>query len=240
MPARILNYTTALRKLFGEVLPKPLAWYNATIETQKLSVTAKNSHVSPRSHMTWPMCRMRREIASCQVCPHFVSLGGLLPFISACGFPCALFSKPSSEIEEGRLWQRSVCVTDSFIKSVPVLFGWLFSCHMRPGKKKCHSFNPFFVQMTAVSLQQYDLPDLERYVRRVTVCMQTSQYPKQVSAAVGRYLWYTKPEDASDLWSNFYDIRIIDEWWAIPHASILSHFNVRYLVLYLMSPTIIT
>ena len=69
-----------------------------------------------------------------------------------------------------------------------------------------------FVQMTAVSLQQYDLPDLERYVRRVTVCMQTSQYPKQVSAAVGRYLWYTKPEDASDLWSNFYDIRIIDEW----------------------------
>ena len=86
-------------------------------------------------------------------------------------------------------------------------------------KKKCHSFNPFFVQMTAVSLQQYDLPDLENYVRRVTVCMQTSQYPKQVSAAVGRYLWYTEPEDASDLWSNFYDVRIIDEWWAIPQSS---------------------
>ena len=72
--------------------------------------------------------------------------------------------------------------------------------------------NPVFIQMTAVSLQQYDLPDLESYVRRVTVCMQTSQYPKQVSAAVGRYLWYTKPEDVSDLWSNFYDIRIADEW----------------------------
>ena len=143
MPARILNYTTALRKLFGEVLPKPLAWYNATIETQKLSVTAKNSHVSPRSHMTWPMCRMRREIASCQVCPHFVSLGGLLPFISACGFPCALFSKPSSEIEEGRLGQRSVRITDGFIKSVPVLFGWLFSCHMRPGKKNAILSIPF-------------------------------------------------------------------------------------------------
>ena len=71
---------------------------------------------------------------------------------------------------------------------------------------------PLFIQMTAVSLQQYDLPDLESYVRRVTVCMQTSQYPKQVSAAVGRYLWYTKPEDVSDLWSNFYDIRIADEW----------------------------
>ena len=61
-------------------------------------------------------------------------------------------------------------------------------------------------------LQQYDLPGLESYVRRVTVCMPNSQYPKQVSAAVGRYLWDTKPEDSSDPWSNFYDIRLIDKW----------------------------
>ena len=70
--------------------------------------------------------------------------GDLLPFISACGFPCALFSKPSSEIEEGRLWQRSVCVTDSFIKSVPVLFGWLFFLSYATWKENWHSLIPFF------------------------------------------------------------------------------------------------
>ena len=135
MPATILNYTTALHKLFGEVLPKTLAWYYATMETQQLSVTARHSHVSPRSHMTWPICRMRRETTSCPVCPHFVSLG----------IYCLLFQLAVS---------RVLCSPNHHLKSKKVGFGKgqyasrtvssnqslyslddCFSCHMRPGKK---------------------------------------------------------------------------------------------------------
>ena len=60
---------------------------------------------------------------------------------------------------------------------------------------------------------QHELPDLERYARRMTDCMETSQYPKQVSASVGRFLWFTNPGKPIDVWSNFFDVQLVDKWY---------------------------
>ena len=67
--------------------------------------------------------------------------------------------------------------------------------------------------MPSVSLKQYPLPDLESYVRRITVCLPSSHYPRQVSATVGKFLWFTEPQEPDDIWSRFHDVRLVDKWY---------------------------
>lgn len=59
-----------------------------------------------------------------------------------------------------------------------------------------------------------ELPLFQAYVSRMSNCMSGSRYPEQVASSVGRYLWFTLPGiHQTDIWNNFFDVRLVDAWY---------------------------